>query len=439
MSKAAATKTLMESSESSSLSHSAKAILSSVIATAFEWYDYALFAYFATIIGAQFFPSTDPLASLMSTFAVFATGFAMRPLGAIIFGHIGDKFGRKHALVLSILLMALPTACMGFLPNYQSIGMWAPIFLVSVRLLQGLAVGGNYGGALIFSIEHAGEKNRGLVGSWALFSCIVGLLLGSATATLFSWGLSVDDLNTWGWRVPFIFGILICFLGAYVRHKVIESPKFTSDKTHAKSTKLPLQEVLSKHWKKLIVATGFIIVHDIGFYVLFMFMTTYMTTILKISPQTAMTLNTAGILLMVVLIPVFANMSDRMGRKRIMLPAALGFIVLPLPAFLLLDQGGLAVPLVAQTIFAILMAAYAGPMSTMVVELFPTFGRFTATALALNISASLFGGTAPMLVTYLISRSGTQLIPAYYLIAAGIISFVALLFVKDRYNKPLLD
>lgn len=220
-----------------SINYSYRNVVAGALATLFEWYDYAVYGYFAVIIGKNFFPAADSLTELMSTFAVFATGFVMRPLGAIVFGFIGDKFGRRKALSLSVIMMAIPTCILGILPTYQQIGIVAPILLIIIRLVQGLAVGGNYGGSFVFAIEHAKPNKEGFIGSLVMVGVIVGILLGSAAAAIFSHLLSPDSLELWGWRIPFLLGIVAIFSGLYIKEYTEETPSFQA--MHDKISKQP--------------------------------------------------------------------------------------------------------------------------------------------------------------------------------------------------------
>src|SRR5579863_7567559 len=222
-----------------------KVIVSCMIGNALEWYDFALYGYFATILSNQFFPSQDPIASLMATFGVFAAGFIMRPLGGILFGHIGDKKGRKEALLCSIYLMTIPTALIGLLPTYDQVGWLAPALLTLIRLLQGLSMGGEFTGSMIFIVEHTNSQKRGFSGSWAPFSLLLGVLIGSAVATLISMALSPEDLHSWGWRIPFILSIFGGVVGSYMRRTLTDPEKFEQMKENHHLSSVPIMEVLT--------------------------------------------------------------------------------------------------------------------------------------------------------------------------------------------------
>lgn len=408
-----------------------RTVVTSMVGNLFEFYDFILFAYFAPILGKLFFPSADETTELIKAFGVFAVGFLVRPLGGVVFGHIGDKVGRKEALVLAIILMAIPTAVIGLLPTYEEIGISASILLIAMRMLQGFSMGGNYGGSITFTTEHSDPKHRGLIGSFAITSCLVGILLGSATATLFSYILSEHDLNTWGWRVPFLLGILICFVGYYLRTRIPESPEYTKIQKAGAVSQHPTLQVFRDHWKTLTIVVLAIMLHDLSFYTLFTYMPTFMTKQLHLAEDVAFTINTINLFLVCVFTVLGAWLSDRIGRKPVMAGAALIFIFGTIPLFsMITNTSDMMTIFWAQLVFAIAAGGYFGPTAAMMVEAFPTAIRFSAIAITTNISGPLFGGTAPVLVTYLIDKTGTNMLPAFYLTGTAVISLMALKFVS---------
>lgn len=409
-----------------------RALIFGFLATAFEWYDYALFGYFAALIGQQFFPSTHPLTSVLSSFAVFASGFAMRPLGAILFGYIGDRIGRRKALLTSLFMMAIPTMALGFLPNYQSIGISASLGLVVIRLCQGLAVGGNYGGSFIYTIEHASPKHKGLSGSLAMFGTLGGLFLGSGVATLLSIVMSADSLQNFGWRVPFMLGGLSAFLGYYIRDHLPELAKQEQDE-HDEHT--PLKIIRKKYLGNTAKAIGMILLDGVGVYILFVFMATYASLFLKIPQNQALIANTITMTFLVITIPLFGWIGDKITQKKVLKGASIGFIVFSIPLFsLLVYHPGFASLLLLQLVFSIVMGAAYGALPAAVVSSFPHSVRYTACGLAFNISVAIFGGTAPFVVTGLIHLTGQLMTPAIILTIVGIISYVSVQKSKFRYK-----
>lgn len=413
--------------------NSIKAIIVGSFATMFEWYDYALYGYFSPIIAKLFFPAADTYESLMMTFAVFAIGFLIRPLGAIIFGYIGDQFGRRYALSLSVMLMALPTALIGMLPTYSHIGMCAPIMLILLRLIQGLAVGGNYGGAFVYVIEHAPKTQKCLAGSCLMVGTIGGILLGSATSSLLTWSLSQENLLVWGWRLPFIFGLLATVAGLYIKKRIPETPVFQNrTKDEHQEKKIPILDIF-KHYKKQVYLSVLAIFPDvIGIYMMFFFMTTYLIEMIGWQAETALTMNTVNLAIMVILIPFFGYLSDRIGGIKIMKTVSISFVLFAIPCFMLLSNStGGVLPALAQTVFSITIGAYYGAMPATIVHVFPSKIRYSASAFSFNVAAAIFGGTTPWICTFLIKNTDVLIAPAYYLVLTGIVSFCALIKFKQ--------
>lgn len=407
-----------------------RTVVTSMMGNLFEFYDFILFAYFAPIIGNLFFPSANKTTQMISAFGVFAAGFIVRPIGGIVFGHIGDTVGRKKALVLSIFLMAIPTAVIGVLPTYAQIGMAAPILLIIMRMLQGFSMGGNYGGSITFTTEHADPKNRGLIGSFAITSCLVGILLGSATAALFSHILGQEALGSWGWRIPFLLGIFICVIGYYMRQKIPESPEFVGIQESGGVSSHPITLVFAKHWKTLTTVVLAVILHDLSFYLLFAYMTTYLTMQLHLAEETAFTINTINMIAVCVFTVLGAWLSDKVGRKLVMGTSAVIFIFGTIPLFnLIIGAADMMTIFWAQMVMAVAVGGYFGPTPAMMVEAYPTEIRFSAITITTNISGPLFGGATPMLMTWAIDRTGSIMVPAFYLTGVALVSLIALKFI----------
>lgn len=420
----------------------AKTVTTSMIGNLFEWYDFALFGYFAPIIGSLFFPSEDKTVQLISAFGVFAAGFLVRPIGGVIFGHIGDRMGRKKALVLTILLMAIPTAIIGLLPTYESIGVWAPILLVFMRMLQGISMGGNYGGSITFTTEHTDPARRGLIGSFAVTSCLIGILLGSATAAIFANIFGDAELAAWAWRIPFLLGIVICLVGFYMRRSIPESPEYVEVEETGHLSTHPLVEVFTSHGRTMFKVILAVMLHDLSFYILFVYMATHLSEQLGLPKSTALTINSIN-LLFVSFFTVFAGwLSDKIGRKVVLSISAALFVVLTIPLLSIVNTSSdTTVILVAQMILAIAVGGYFGPLPALLVESYPTEVRFSAVAITTNISGSLFGGTAPILIAYLISITGQNMVPAYYLTGGAVVALISLRFIRSftlSVKKPSL-
>ena len=399
-----------------------KALIFGSLSSAFEWYDYALFGYFAALIGQQFFPATDPLTSLLSSFAVFASGFAMRPLGALLFGYIGDRLGRNKALILSLILMAIPTTALGLLPTYESIGIAASYGLVIIRLLQGLAVGGNYGGSFIFTIEHAPVGRKGMAGSLAMFGTLGGLFLGSGVAALMETIFSQDVLRSYGWRFAFIMGGISALLAYFIRHHIPE----VRPESNESDEQAPITVVVHSHLGALLKSIGIILLDGVGVYVLFVFMTTFAQVFLNLPHNAVLLINTLTMGSLVLTIPFFGWLGDRVGQKVILKTVSLAFMILSLPLYLWLTKApSLTVLAVLQVIFSIVIGAAYGALPAAVVGAFPHHIRYTACSIAFNVSVALFGGTAPFIATTLIQKTNSLLVPAFMLMIVGAVSFIS--------------
>lgn len=417
-----------------------RTVSTSMIGNLFEFYDFALFGYFAPIIGKLFFPSGHGGTELIAAFGAFAAGFLVRPLGGLFFGHIGDRYGRKKALVLSIILMAVPTALIGLLPTYDQIGMAAPLLLVLMRVFQGISLGGNYGGSITFTAEHTAPHRRGFIGSIAVTSCLVGILLGSGTAALFSSVFTEGQLQDWGWRVPFLLGILICFVGYYMRLGIPESPEYLEAKKTNNGPKHPIINVFQHHGKVLTAVVLTVLLHDLSFYLLMVYMATYFSEVLHVAKDTALIINTISLVVVSVCTLISGWLSDKVGRKPVLMVSAFLFIVGTIPLLkLIIGAGtspqGIMTILGAQIVLAMAVGAYFGPIPALMAESFPTMIRYSAVTITTNISGPLFGGVTPMIVTYLIAVTGSALVPAYYLVTGAVISFIALQFLHSKQSK----
>lgn len=414
-----------------------RTVTTSMAGNLFEWYDYALFGYFAPIIGHLFNPSDNKTTELIYAYGIFAVGFLMRPLGALIFGRIGDRFGRKRALVISISLMAFPTTCIAFLPTYEQIGVTATFLLILIRMIQGISIGGNYGGSVTYVIEHTPIGSRGIVSSFASNSIFAGFLLGSATSAILSNLMSPQDLGTWGWRLPFLLGVLVAFIGYYIHSRLDESPEFQKEQAAKTVTQTPFREVFTNYSPDLLRTVLIIMIHDISTYVFFVFFGTYLQTRLGLPEATVSTLNTFAMAVCMCTSFLAGYLSDIYGRKSVQLFGVFGFAALSVPLFNYMPHATFAEIVAIQFTFASLIGLVTGAMAVILAESYPTRVRYSAVALTVNISGPLFGGTAPMLMSWLIGITGSQMVPAYYITGAAIISFCATLFLKERFKTAL--
>lgn len=414
-----------------------KIIISGMIGNGLEWYDYALYGHCAAIIGRLFFPLGNEFISLIAAFGIFAAGFAMRPLGAIVFGYIGDRYGRKIALSASILLMAIPTTFIGLLPTYEQIGIAAPILLTVIRLLQGLSLGGEFSGSIIFVVEHAPFHRRGVVGCTSMLSMCIGILLGSATAVGVAELMPSTSFEVWGWRIPFLISVLIGAIGWYIRAHLHESPIYEKAKKEGGLSKTPIRETFQNHKMQMLIGVGIYLTVTVPFYILTVFMNTFFISFLKYPVGVSLTLNTFSMGLLTFLIPFAALLSDRIGRKPVLTLGAFAFVCLSLPIFWLFSQSNIYAIIAGLVIFASLVAFYIPTVPTVLVEIFPTSIRYTGLALSYNISAAVFGGTAPMVATWLINKTESNLSVGVYIMIYAAITLVILRFYKETYRVSL--
>jgi MHS family proline/betaine transporter-like MFS transporter len=414
-----------------------KVLLAGMIGNGLEWYDYALYAYMVTLISKLFFPAGNEAVHLLATLGIFAVGFVARPFGGILFGMMGDKFGRRTALVAAIFLMAFPTGCIGLLPTYEQVGILAPLLLVLLRVMQGLSLGGAFSGTVIFLVEHSPPARRGLVGSTSLASLAVGFLLGSLVVMLMQVSLSEAQFESWGWRIPFLLGVPIGFIGLYIRNHTEESPVYEEAKKNDTLSKTPMRDVLRNEWKAVLQTIGIYITVTMPFYLVSAYFITFTEKILSRSKIEALWLNAMVMVILLMVVPLSAWVSDHVGRRKLMTFSAIGFLVFTYPIFSLLLAGDFPSVVLGHFFFALLVSINTGPVMALLVEAFPTRVRYSGMALSYNISAAAFGGTAPMVAQWLINETGDAHSIAYYVMACAVISLIALFFYRDRYREPL--
>ena len=403
-----------------------------------EWYDFTVYGFFATVIGAQFFPDEDKVVQLISAFGVFAAGYLMRPIGGIIFGHIGDRQGRKKALLISVLLMAIPTTLIAFLPNYESIGWYSALLLIILRLLQGLSVGGEFTGSISFLVEKAPENRRGFYGSWSTFGVFGGMLLGSGLASILTAILSHNQLHDFGWRIPFLFGAVIGVVGLYLRKGMGDDEHFENVIKDHKSKKPPLSEFWADYKTQALKIVLLSWSFGVSVYMIFIFLPSYLHTFLHVKLDDALSSHTIAIVVLMLLIPLFGILTDKFGRKTVLFVSLIGFVVFSYPLFALMFENTFMAILGATLVFALFEAMFQGVMPALMTETFPTRVRYTGLSVSYNFALALFGGTTPLVCTWLIKITGGNIwMPAYYLIATCIIGIIIAFTIPETFKNEL--
>jgi MFS transporter, MHS family, proline/betaine transporter len=408
-------------------------LIAGVAGNILKWYDFSIYGFFALAIGQHFFPSHSRSTELIDAYGAFAAGFLMRPLGALIFGRIGDRFGRHHALMLSVLAMALPTFAIGLLPTYQQIGVTASVLMIVLRLIQGLSVGGEYTTSVVFMVERCPSSRRGLVGAFGTSGAFAGVMLGSAVGTAVALLMPQASLMAWGCRVPFLLGFSIGIAGYFIRRDISS----IGDPVRAEPP--PLRELLRTQSGRILQVAGFKVLDAIGFYLMFVYSTTYLSEMVGFSKRRALAINTIGMAAALLMLPIAGALSDRVGRKPVLITSAALIAILAWPLFNLLWHPKFHVPLMGQVGFALLIALFDGVAPATAVEAFPASVRCSGVALSHNLVMALLGGTAPLVATYLIDRTDSEMAPPVYLICAAIVSIIFVLTMRETARQPLAD
>ncbi|TLU73929.1 MFS transporter [Lichenicoccus roseus] len=411
-----------------------RVIVASVIGNSLEWYDFTVYAFLATIIGHHFFPHSSPTVALLQTFAVFGVGFVARPLGGVSIGLFGDRLGRKPALLLTVGLMAAGTGLIGILPGYASIGVWAPVLLVLARALQGFSAGGEWGSSASFLVEWAPASRRGLYGSFHPGSIFLGQLVGTAVADLLVVTLGSADMQAWGWRVPFLLGALIGPLGLLARRRIGETPVFVAAQATA-ATDAPVTRLSAG---KLVFAFCFVSVQSVGIYLYLSFFPTFLQHYAGWTAHQALSSTVLATIATGCAVVCSGALSDRIGRKPVLLFSCLVFLLLSYPLVWLILHGAThAVSVLIQCVLSANCGLFIGSMTAALVEMFPTRSRLTGLSTSYNLASMVFGGFAPFIATWLIAATGAAISVTYYVILGAIVSLPAVLLFRETAGKPL--
>ncbi|MEO1543463.1 MAG: MFS transporter [Pseudomonadota bacterium] len=397
-----------------------KLIAGGLIGNTLEWYDFAVYGYFAATIGHLFFPTENASASLLLSLSAFAVGFVSRPIGGILFGYIGDRMGRKAVLVYSTLMMAIPCTLIGLLPTWETIGIAAPVFLVLLRLLQGASVGGELTGSVSYLFEHAPPGRRALYASFTIAGAISGILLGSAVSTLITAMLTPDQLLEWGWRIPFVMGAAVGIAGFVLRRHMPEDAP-TTKQTEIRS---PLITAVRSHWQQMAIGSGIAILIAVNFYMTFIYLTTYMVSVSGLEKTVSLEINTISMVVVLVMAVVGGWLADRFGAHRVLIACAVALIALAYPLLWMIDHPNFAMALSGQIGLALVIGPYNGVFAYYIGQLFPANIRMSGFSVCYNVSFAIFGGTAPMVAQVLVSDVGPHA-PAFYAMAAAAIGLIS--------------
>lgn len=414
-----------------------RAVRGAAVGNAVEWFDFAIYGFLATYIAKNFFPSEDETAALLSTFAVFAAAFFMRPLGGFFFGPLADRIGRQRVLAMVILLMAGSTFAIGLLPSYDAVGVLAPLLLLFLRCLQGFSAGGEYGSGACFLAEYAPNRHRGFIVSFLVWSVVIGFLLGSATVTGLEAVLSDSAMQSYGWRIPFLIAGALGGVGLYIRLRLKETPEFEALRETGDVAASPLKEAVTTSWRPILQIVGLVVIHNVGFYIVFTYLPTYFTQTLDFTKTNAFVSTAVASMVALVLILPLGALSDRIGRKPLLYAGSLGFAVFAYPLFVLLNSGSLGAAIAAHAGLAAIEAVFVSASLAAAAELFATRVRSSGYSIGYNASVAVFGGTAPYVAVWLVDRTGNDLAPAFYVIVAAIVTLATLLTMRETSNRPL--
>ncbi len=415
-----------------STQQSRKAIAVGAIGNILEWYDFAIYGYFATSIGRVFFPKADPVAQVLMAFGIFAIGFLMRPIGGIVIGYVGDRVSRQTALTVSIVAMAIPTFLVGIMPGYDTIGIAAPILLTLCRIIQGLSVGGEYPTSLVYMIEKAPANKRGFVGAMGSSSAYIGMLLGSGVGAALGAVLSPEHLDAWGWRIPFLFGLVIGLAGYLLRRGSPEHPG------HVRAVLTnPVVEAFKNHRLLLVKLSGVSAFLAVSFYLIFVYIVSWLELVDKIPPSKSLEINTLSMIVLVPLTLLAGALSDRIGRKPVLIIGALAGLIFSIPLMYGMYHQSTLVIQLSQLGFALVVGLFNGAMPALIVESAPAYIRTTVVALGYNLTMGILGGLTPLVASWLIHRTENEMVPAYMIVAVAAISLIAVLFVSESYKKDI--
>jgi MHS family proline/betaine transporter-like MFS transporter len=411
-----------------------QAIAGSALGNAVEWFDYGVYSYVAGYVASAFFPGDY---GLVLTFGVLALSFVFRPLGGFILGPLGDKLGRQKVMVITIIMMTIPTTLIGVLPTFDAIGVLAPVLLLACRIVQGFSTGGEYGGAAVFMAEYAPDKRRGFFGSFLEFGTLAGTGAAALVCTLLTMVVGTDGMTDGWWRLPFLLTLPLGAVALWLRVRLQEPPVFSEASEHHETTKQPFRDLFRGYWRQILMLVAFVVLLNISDYMVLTYMPTYLSSVLGHSAiQSNFTLIIIIAIMMIVITPL-GRLSDTIGRKAVLYTAAIGTIVLALSAFLLIQTTNAGMQFLGVGILGILLVIMLSSISSTLPAMFPTQVRYSGFAIGYNVSTAIFGGTTAAVNEFMIKATGSNLFPAWYLIGAGIVGLIGIAFMRETAGRSL--
>jgi MHS family proline/betaine transporter-like MFS transporter len=416
-----------------------RAVAASAMGNCIEWFDFGVYSAGAitATVGRLFFPTHTASSAVLSSFAVLAVAFVVRPFGGFFFGPLGDRIGRQKVLATTIILMSGSTFIIGVLPTYQSIGIAAPILLILARMVQGFSTGGEYGGAATTIAEYAPAKRRGFFGSWLEFGTLTGYVLGSGLVLIMNVSLSSGAMDSWGYRIPFLVALPLGLVGLYLRTRLEDTPAFREMAKSGKSSRTPLRDAISGNWRMILNLIGIVLLLNVADYTLLTFMPSYLTTYLGVGDTPSQIITISVEIAMMIVITFIGRLSDKIGRKPLLLTAAIGYVVLSYPAVRLMATGSTWGITIGFALLGVLLVLILAVIGSTFPAMFPTKVRYGSFAIGYNLSTSAFGGTAPFVIAALIGATGSKLIPAYYLMIAAAIAILPIILIPETAGLSL--
>lgn len=413
-----------------------KYILASIIGNGLEWYDFVIFGYFSPVFSKQFFPEESQFVALINIFIIFAVGFLSRPLGAYFFGKLADQQGRKHALLMSVLLMATSTSLIGLLPTFATIGILAPLLLTVLRVCQGISMGGEFTSSLTFIVEHAPPSRRGFVGAWIYSGGFLGSAFGAIIAALSTLCIPSEQLQLWGWRLPFFLGFLIAFLGYYLRKRLDETPIFLDLQKTEAIEKFPFQKVLKENLAEILLIVGVMLPNAIWMNFLFVFLSNYLTQIMHWEFIISLMINLIPTSILMLLLPITGHLSDLIGRKKVILSGLMMLCILTPMAFRAISSNSCFDLILLQVLISCALALSYGPTAALLTEVFPAPLRNTGMSLSYHVGTGIFGGMTPLILTVLISYTDGVLWATLWMLLSLFVGIAAVAKIKELSETP---